>query len=257
LAGILAKRASLHRAVTAQTEQNHVLKSQIDRIQPLASIGLISSMIAHELNNILTPLANYAQLSIDNPQDVALREKALQKTVLNCERACKIQQSLLALASGNHQPKQHANLRDLIDELFACLCRDFRKEKINIVTDIPDDLEISMVPAQIQQVIMNLILNARDALLATGGTITISASRDEDHALITVADNGSGIPADILPQIFEPFVTTKDGQDPSSSGSGTGLGLAFCHQVVQDHDGAITVESAPGQGTTFKIILPL
>jgi signal transduction histidine kinase len=256
LAGILAKRASLHRAVSLQAQQNDALKSQMQQIQPLASIGLISAMIAHELNNILTPLANYAQLSIDHPDDAALREKALNKTVLNCHRACKIQQSLLALANGQRQDKQVASIRALVDEVFACLCRDFRKEKIDVVTDIDPKLEVPVVGAQMQQVVMNLVLNARDALLKTGGTITIKAFKNEDKAFIVVADSGPGIPADMLPRIFEAFVTTKSGSD-SSSGSGSGLGLAFCREIVQAHDGAITVESKPGAGTVFKIILPL
>ena len=257
MAGIIAKRASLHRAVASQMEQNHLLKSQMTQIQPLASIGLLSSMIAHELNNILTPLANYAQLSLDHPEDAALREKALRKTVLNCERACKIQQSLLALANGQRQKKESADFRALINEVFACLCRDFRKEKIEIVTDIPGNLVIPMVPAQIQQVIMNLILNARDALLPAGGTITIKACRSEDSAVITVSDTGKGIEQAVLAHIFEAFFTTKAGQDIPTAGSGSGLGLAFCREIVELHNGAISVQSQLGQGTTFKIILPL
>jgi signal transduction histidine kinase len=256
LAGILAKRASLHRTASLQSEQNDILKSQMQQIQPLASIGLISSMIAHELNNILTPLANYAQLAIEHPDDEALREKALRKTILNCERACKIQQSLLALASGQKQPRQVCNIRALVDDVFACLCRDFRKDKIDVVTNIDPLLEVSLVPAQIQQVLMNLILNARDAMLGTGGTITIEAFRKDDKAFLIVADTGPGIEPAMLPRIFEPFVTSKTGGD-GSSGSGTGLGLVFCREIVQSHDGAITVESKPSCGTTFRVMLPI
>jgi signal transduction histidine kinase len=255
LAGILAKRASLHRAVAAQTQQNHLLKSEMHRIQPLASIGLISSMIAHELNNILTPLANYAQLSLDHPDDIELREKALRKTILNCERACKIQQSLLALVNGQRQNRETVALGTLVEGVFACLCRDFRKEKINVAVDIPADMEVNVVAAQIQQVVMNLVLNARDALLPAGGRISIRASKAQDKTVITIADTGQGIPAEALPGIFEPFVTTKTAGD-ESSGSGSGLGLAFCREVIQAHDGSITVESKPDYGTTFSIILP-
>jgi signal transduction histidine kinase len=255
LSSILEKRASLHRAVSLQNEQNTILKSQIQHIQPLASIGLISSMVAHELNNILTPLANYAQLAIAHPEDAALREKALQKTILNCQRACKIQQSLLALANGQRQEKEVANLRGLVEEVFACLCRDFNKDKIKVIIDIPQGLQVAVVPAQIQQVVMNLILNARDAMLSKGGSITITASKGDDKVFLTVADTGPGIPSAMLAKIFDPFVTSKSGSD-SSSGSGSGLGLAFCKEIVQAHDGAITVESSPS-GTAFKIILPL
>lgn len=257
MAGIIAKRASLHRAVAAHAEQNEFLKSQMDRIQPLASIGLVSSMIAHELNNILTPLANYAQFSLDHPEDVELREKALRKTVLNCERACKIQQSLLALATGQRQTRTCVNLKHLIEEVFTCLCRDFRKEKIEVVIDIKPEIEVTVIPAQIQQVIMNLVLNARDAMLDTGGRITINAASCDEKAIVTVSDTGRGIDAAILPTIFDPFVTTKAGQDSQTSRSGSGLGLAFCREVIQAHNGAITVESQPSRGTTFRIVLPI
>jgi two-component system NtrC family sensor kinase len=228
----------------------------MERLQPLASIGLVSAMIAHELNNILTPLANYAQLAIDNPEDRELREKALRKTVLNCDRACKIQQSLLALASGRNQNREIINIRTLIDDVFACLCRDFRKEGISVITDIPDNLEVPVVSVQLQQVIMNLVLNARDALLPGGGRISITARKEQDRVLINVSDTGPGIAPEVLPRIFEPFVTTKAGQDSDSS-NGFGLGLAFCREVVTAHGGTITAESSPGQGATFRITLPL
>ncbi len=257
MAGILAKRTSLHRSLAAQSQQNQALKSQIDRIGPLASIGLISSMIAHELNNILTPLANYAQLSLDHPEDAELRAKALRKTVLNCERACKIQQSLLALANGQRQSREPANIRKLVDEVFVCMCRDFAKEKINVVIDIPADMEAPVVCAQIQQVIMNLVLNARQAMLPGGGTLTIRGWASDDRAFISVSDTGHGIPPEILAGIFEPFVTTKSGQNSPPEGAGSGLGLAFCREVANSHNGAITVESQPSRGTTFKIVLPM
>lgn len=257
MAGILAKRTSLHRSLAVQNQQNKALKSEIDRIQPLASIGLISSMIAHELNNILTPLANYAQLSLDHPEDAELRVKALQKTVLNCQRACRIQQSLLALVNGQHQPKQPANLKNLVDEVFTCMCRDFSKDKITINIDIPVDLKVSVVPAQIQQVIMNLVLNARQALLPQGGIISIRAQRTDDKVVISVSDTGRGIPPELLSRIFEPFVTTKTGLAAAPEEGGSGLGLAFCRQVVTAHNGVITVESGADQGTIFRIILPI
>ncbi|HSV26427.1 MAG TPA: ATP-binding protein [Sedimentisphaerales bacterium] len=257
MASILEKRTSLHRSLAAQNQQNQALKSQIARIQPLASIGLISSMIAHELNNILTPLANYAQLSLDHPDDAGLRDKALMKTVLNCQRACDIQQSLLALANGQNQKKQTANLLRLVEEVFTCMCRDFSKEKILIVVEIKPDIEVLVVPSQIQQVVMNLVLNSRQAMLPGGGTISIRGWRSDDRVVLAVSDTGPGISPEVLPHIFEPFVTTRADGTSSADGGGSGLGLAFCREVVNAHDGAITVESQPSQGATFKIILPI
>ena len=256
MASITEKRLSLHKHLEYQQHRNEALKSQLAGLQHLANIGTVSHMIAHEMNNLLTPLMSYATFALDNPDDKALTEKALQKAVQNCERASKIIESMLALVNGQTQEKKDARLLDLVEEIFTCLCRDFAKDGITVEIQIPDDLTVCVVPVQIQQVLMNLILNARDAMLPRGGVLTIRAADAADAVEIEVTDTGDGIePAD-LKNIFETFFTTKIDKGSPSEYSGAGIGLAFCKMIIDGHKGCISVESKPGHGSKFKIAFP-
>ena len=256
MASITEKRLSLHRRLEVQQHQNQALKSQFARLQHLANMGTVSYMIAHEINNLLTPLKSYAAFALGNPDDQALAEKALQKAVRNCERASKIMESMLALVNGRTQEKTNSRLFALIEEIFACLCRDFAKDGITVDIQIPDELTVWAVPVQIQQVLMNLILNARDAMLSRSGILTIKAAEKTNAVEIEVTDTGDGIePAD-LKNIFEAFFTTKADKDSPAEYSGAGIGLAFCKMIVDGHNGCISVESEPGNGSKFRITLP-
>lgn len=256
MTSIIEKRRSLHKHLTSQLQQNDSLKSQIVQLQALANIGTVTCMIAHEINNMLTPLTSYAELALKNPDDKPLTEKVLQRTVQNCQRASKIMESMLALANGEMQEEQDTPLLALVEEIFTCLCRDFAKDGINVSIQIAADVSVRAVPVQLQQVLMNLILNARDAMLHRGGILTIKAQQNADGTQIEVADTGSGIEQADMKKIFEPFFTTKKDNKLSSQHCGAGLGLAFCKKVIDVHKGSITVESEPTKGTIFKMTLP-
>ena len=256
MASITEKRLSLHRYLQEQQQENNALKSQLVQLQHLANIGTVSYMIAHEINNLLTPLRNYAAVALENPEDMGFVEKALQKTVRNCERASNIMESMLAVAKGKTQEKKNATLLTLVEEIFTCLCRDFAKDGITVKTSIPEDLTVWAVPVQIQQVLMNLILNARDAMLPRGGILTVKANQKSDAVEIEVSDTGEGIEPTVLNNIFDSFFTTKTNKNSSSEYSGAGLGLAFCKKIITEHKGLISVESRPAKGTKFKIKLP-
>ncbi|MHC4741657.1 MAG: sensor histidine kinase [Planctomycetota bacterium] len=256
MASITGKRLNLHRDLERRQAENEALKSQVQGLGHLANIGVASYMIAHEINNLLTPIGTYAGLALENPDDVELGKKALGKAARNCERASKIMESMLALANGQNQEKENYPLAELVEEVFACLVRDFSKDGINVDVQISPDLQVWAVPAQIQQLLMNLILNAREAMLGRGGILGIAARSNEKELEITVSDTGVGIAASDLEKIFEPFFTTKKGSDSPSGRLGSGLGLALCKRVVEAHDGTISVQSKPQEGSTFKIVLP-
>ena len=256
MTSIIEKRVSLHRRLASEQQQISALKAQASHLQALANIGTATCMIAHEVNNLLLPLGNYAALALSNPDDKLLIEKALQKTVRISERASKIMKSMLAVANSEIQERRETPLIILVEEVFNCLCRDFAKDKITVNLKVPDDLTVWAVPVQIQQVLMNLILNARDAMLPAGGILTIEAREITDAVKIGVSDTGYGIERDKLEKIFEPFFTTKRDKKSSSQNSSSGLGLAFCKQIVDAHGGCISVESKPDEGSTFKISLP-
>jgi len=256
LASVIERRRSLHKSLEDGQRQSQALQSQLNRLHPLATIGSASSMIAHEINNLLTPLGSYAQLALDHREDRDLVEKALRKAVLSCQRASRVMESMMAMAHGRRQDKVCALLKPLIEEVFVCLARDFTKDKITVKIEVQEDLSVYAVPVQIQQVVMNLVLNAREAMLDRGGTLTICAQTQADTVLIEVCDTGGGIPAETLEKIFEPFFSTKHTTGRPGECFGTGLGLAFCKTVVEAHDGHLCVHSKPGEGTVFKISLP-
>ena len=256
MASITEKRLCLHRQLEDQQQQNDALKSQLAHLQHLANIGTVSHMIAHEINNLLTPLKSYATLALNDPDDRTLAEKALQRVVRNCERASKITESMLDLADGHTQQKQSVRLVTLVEEIFTCLCRDFAKDGITVETSVPEDLTVWAVPVQIQQVIMNLILNAREAMLPRGGVLAVRAAEKTDTVEIEVTDTGDGIEQADLQNIFETFFTTKTDRKSPDEYSGAGLGLAFCRMIMDEHGGSISVESIPTNGSKFRIALP-
>ena len=255
MAGLIEKRRSLHRRLQQQSRQNRQLRGQVDQMQTLANLGMITAMIAHEMNNILTPLGTYAELALLHLDDRALVEKALRKATLNTERAGRILESMLAMVRGEHGERTHHRVDGVIEEVFTCLGRDFAKDGIQAVREIEDDLTVFGEQTQLQQMFMNLILNARQAMLPGGGRLTIRGLDEPDRTRMEVADTGCGIAPEHQERIFEPFLSTKD-HDAARAQGGSGLGLLFCRRVIDDHGGTIQVHSEPGRGTCFVVGLP-
>ncbi|MCF7954722.1 MAG: HAMP domain-containing histidine kinase [Phycisphaerae bacterium] len=256
--GLLEKRQSLNHQVKKQQKINETLASRIRHLQPLANLGLVSAMIAHEMNNILTPLGSYAELSMSHPEDIDLARKTIKKTAINSERAAKILHSMLTMARGQQQDKKGHNVKSLVDEVFTLIARDFSKDRIKLTINVPEDLTVYAESICLQQVLMNLVINARDAIVSsktTSGVLEISAYSQDGSVIIEVSDNGCGVEAADMEKIFDAFYSTKsENQKPGESGAG--LGLAFCKKVIDDHDGSISAISNGETGTTFKITLP-
>jgi len=226
------------------------LQAQLARTQRLATVGAVTAMVAHEFNNILTPVLNYAQLACKG--DETMREKAIHYALEGSMRATAICQALLDIAKNNHQSVRKVNLADLVNETLTTMGRDLKKDGITLINKVPASLTMTLHPVKLKQVLLNLILNARSAVLEKGGvkTISISAVRNNDTVRIRLADTGVGIKPENMKRIFEPFFTTK--QD-----NGTGLGLTISKQIVESMHGRLTVRSQPGKGTVFTITLPL
>jgi signal transduction histidine kinase len=254
LTSIIEKRLSLHQLLAQKEQENAALKSQNLQLQALANLGSATAMIAHEINNLLTPLTSYAGLAAENPSDQALVAKVLDRTARNCQRASKIMASLLGMANGQKQQEEEVDVRALVDEVFTGLCRDFTKDSIRVEIRVPEGLRLCCVPVQMQQVLMNLVLNARDAMLGRGGILRIEASGTDEGVEIAVHDSGDGISSENLKNIFRPFFTTKTGRERAAGGSG--VGLAFCRRIVEAHGGRIEVESQLNRGSTFTVRLP-
>jgi signal transduction histidine kinase len=253
---LIEKRKSLNKQVDLQRQQNKELKTKLTKLQAMANLGKVSAIVAHEINNILMPLGNYAQAALAHPQDKGLTEKALQKTIQNSARASEILESIMAMVNGEAGEVRECRLTNLVNEVFSCIGRDFEKDGIKVKLDIPADLIIHVVPVQFQQVIMNLVLNAYEAMQPRGGILSIKVMKQDDKIVFTVADTGCGINSENLDRLFEPFFSTKTPNSPAGR-TGAGLGLAFCAEIIESHNGTISVRSEQGKGTEFTITLPL
>jgi signal transduction histidine kinase len=255
LTSTITKRKSLHQELAENKRYVESLEKQIEKLERLAGIGTAASMILHEMNNLLTPLGNYAALALRNPQDESLTQKALQKAKKNCEQAAKVTEAVLGMTNGKNNERKTVKLAELVDEVFECLCRDFSKDSITVKKEISSDLTMCAAPVKLEQLIMNLVLNSRAALLETGGgTLNISGEQCGQFIKIKVSDTGCGMDEETAGRVFEPLFTTRANGGPGKSGAG--LGLAFCKKVAEEHGGTISVESEPGTGSTFTIMLP-
>ena len=242
---------SLDQQLAALQQQLDSVREQLTESQRLATIGTIAAVIAHEFNNLLTPIVSYSQFALssadsDKP-DMELIKKALSKAFGASTKAGKICQSMLGLARGQTAQSTVA-IQTLVDEVLLVLARDPQKDGLALRVQIQPELMVNGDPVQLEQVLLNLLINARQAMLGRGGSITIKASdvEGENSVRIQVIDTGPGIPEKLLPKIFQPFFTTK----------GTGLGLAICKEIVEHHRGRIEVNSVVGRGTTFGVVLP-
>lgn len=239
-----------------------MVKQQLTETQRLATIGTIAAVIAHEFNNLLTPIVSYSQFaqqsaSSDKP-DMDLIRKALGKAFQASSKAGKICNSMLSLARGESTFGQ-VSVQKVVDEVLMVLARDPQKDGIALRVQVQPDLLIDGDEVQIEQVLLNLLINARQAMLGKGGSLWVKAARSDDNAgemRLQVIDTGPGIPEKLLPKIFQPFFTTK-GTTKKGEARGTGLGLAICKEIIEHHDGRIEVQSEVGKGTTFTIYLPL
>lgn len=254
MTSIIAKRQTIHRQLAQQRLENETLAKEALQLESLANLGSAMAMIAHELNNLLTPLTNYAELALQNPEDRVLVERALRKTARNCRQTGKVMESILTLANAGDIKKVRTPLLPLVKGVFDCLCRDFKKDSITVEIRINENLNVWAVPVQLQQAMMNLILNAREAMLPRGGVLTIEAEQRSEGIRIRISDTGSGIEPSEKEKVFDTFFSTK--KKDKSVRSGSGLGLALCKKVVEGHNGSITVDSQPGKGTALTIILP-
>jgi len=243
--------------------EKKMLESQLLRAQRMESIGTLASGIAHDINNVLTPIMLSQELLREKMTDEE-SQRYLNIIERSTQRGASLMKQVMSYAKGIEGERNALQAVNLISEIRQIAKETFPRN-IEIRTDIPKDLwNISGDATQLHQVLMNLCVNARDAM-PDGGIIRILAENlliDEDYAhinidakvgpyiVITVSDTGTGIPPDILDRIFEPFFTTKE------HGKGTGLGLSTALGIVKSHGGFITVYSEVGKGTAFKVYLP-
>lgn len=241
--------------VVSQTETES-LRQQLLQAQKLSSVGAVASSVAHEFNNILTTILNYARMALKPSADLDAKTQALEKIVKGSQRAAAVIASMLGFARQGTGKRSRVDLVALIEEVLLLCEKDLGKHRVHVDRKFQGRPCAEVVPSQIEQVLLNLILNARQAM-PKGGYLRIEVRENPAASLVEIAirDTGLGIPPDKLRLIFEPFFTTKT---PDAAGTGgTGLGLSVCRQIIEQHQGRIRVESVVGQGSTFTVKLPV
>jgi PAS domain S-box-containing protein len=227
------------------------LEEQLQISEKMASIGLLAAGVAHEVNTPLTGISSFTQMLLQNADQEDPRTKVLEKIERQTFRAAKIVNGLLNLARPAQVDSGPIDLHAVVNDVLSLLEHQLKTSSIQVRKELlPSGAIVQGIEYKLQQVFLNLLLNARDAM-PRGGWLTIATSlRDDGMAVCEVADTGSGIPPDQLSRIYDPFFTTKE------IGKGTGLGLSITYGIVQEHGGSITCDSVVGQGTRFVLALP-
>jgi two-component system NtrC family sensor kinase len=228
-------------------------QAQLIQSEKLSGIGEFVAGVAHELNNPLTSVMGFSELLQKADTDPQHRRylDMIHKSSLRCQ---KIVQNLLSFARRHKPERKLSNINELVEGAVEILQYQMRTSNIEVVSRLDPHLPKAMVdPHQLQQVFLNIINNARQAIEANQpkGCVRITSETAGTNVRVTFQDNGPGIPEADLSKVFDPFFTTKD------AGKGTGLGLSLCYGIVKDHGGSITVRSRPGEGASFIIELPL
>ena len=227
------------------------LEEQLQISEKMASIGLLAAGVAHEVNTPLTGISSFTQMLLQGAQPDDPKTKVLEKIERQTFRAAKIVNGLLNLARPAQTDAGPVEVNAVVNDVLSLLEHQLRTGRIQVRKELTTAAPVAQgIEYKLQQVFLNLFLNARDAM-PRGGWLTIVTRVDGDSAVVEIADTGSGIPPDQMSRIYDPFFTTKD------IGKGTGLGLSITYGIVQEHGGTITCDSSVGQGTRFTLTLPL
>jgi two-component system, NtrC family, sensor kinase len=233
---------------------DHVrLEEQLQISEKMASIGLLAAGVAHEVNTPLTGISSFTQMLLEGADPADPKTVLLEKIERQTFRAAKIVNGLLNLSrpGTSSNERTEVDLNAVVTDVFSLLEHQFGVGSIKVRRDLaPMRAPVLGIEHQLQQVFLNLFLNARDAM-PSGGWLSVSTRVDDHGVVAEIADTGSGIPSEQLARIYDPFFTTK------TIGRGTGLGLSITYGIVHEHDGTIHCESAVGQGTRFRVTLPL
>ena len=230
------------------------LEEQLQISEKMASIGLLAAGVAHEVNTPLTGISSFTQMLLEGADPEDPKTKVLEKIERQTFRAAKIVNGLLNLSrpgSAATSDVMPVDVNTIIADVLSLLEHQFQLQRVAVRRELSDQpVAVLGVEQKLQQVFLNLFLNAKDAM-PKGGWLSITTRAEEGQAVVEVSDTGSGIPSEYLARIYDPFFTTK------AIGHGTGLGLSITYGIVREHDGTIDCDSSVGQGTRFTLRFPL
>ncbi len=234
-------------------ERERQLQEQLILSSRLAAIGELAAGVAHEINNPLTGIVGFSQRLLRKATDEETH-RDLERIYSESQRISRIVGNLLTFARRRGTDKEYVNINEVIRRTLELRAYELRTSNIEVGVELAADLPEIMVDFhQMQEVFLNLILNAEQVMVeaGSGGTLSIKTERVEGGIRVSFADSGPGIPAGDLDRLFDPFFTTRGEK------GGTGLGLSICHGIVTEHDGRIWAESKQGEGATFFVELPV
>jgi two-component system NtrC family sensor kinase len=243
---------SLVTSLNSMIKELNKRHKELVQAQKLASLGRLTSGVAHELNNPLNNISTSVQILIEELEegDFEYKKELLIGAEKEVERSKEIVKSLLEFARERSLTLKQVYFKDLVDNAIKRV-KSQVPENVTLKVEVPDDIQATVGPLGIERVLINLIVNAVQAM-KNGGEVTVKACKQESNSgfCFQVIDTGEGIPTDIISKIFDPFFTTKE------VGKGTGLGLSIIYGIIEQHGGKIKVSSEMGQGTTFTCFLP-
>ena len=248
---LLESYQDLEQKIEQRTKALREAQSQVSHQEKMASMGILAAGVAHEIGNPLTSISSIVQVIKRKVKDPALQEY-LNTILENIDRISRIVRELVDFSRPTGSEFTYVNVNDVIQNAVGIIKYDRRAKKVNLKLQLAEDVpNLFLVPDQLLQVILNMLINALDALKDGQGTIEIRSELKGDHVLISIKDNGQGIAPEHLNKIFEPFFTTK------KVGQGTGLGLSVSYGIIRNFKGKIDVKSELGKGSEFIIYLPL
>jgi signal transduction histidine kinase len=226
------------------------LEQQLLQTEKLTSLGLLAAGVAHEVNTPLAVISNYIQMLAKQLPGDDSRQRIIEKIVKQTFRASEIVNNLLNFSRTGAGEFGAVNLNEVIEETLTLVAHPFRAAHVSVIKSFEDNLPpVKGSGNRLQQVFLNLFLNARDAM-PSGGMLEVRTASQNGSVEVEVTDTGTGIPDEYLRRIFDPFFTTK------AIGRGTGLGLSVSYGIVQEHNGRMEVRSTPGKGTSFHLEFP-
>ncbi len=234
---------------TSDLESTHL---QLLHAEKLSATGKMAASIAHEFNNPIFGIRNVLEKILRRVQMDGSNQRFVQLAIQECDRITLLIRKILDFHSPSPDEKEWIDVHESIDDMILLIQKKFRMRDIELVREYTSDIpHIEAVPDQFKQVILNILQNAEEAIPEGGGRVTVATSTEKGKVQIQIKDTGSGIPPQVMKNIFDPFFTTKP------SVKGTGLGLSVTYGIVKKHNGEILVDSQPGHGSTFTVLLPI
>lgn len=257
-----AGQCTHYQGIVLDITDRHKTQQALLRSERMAAVGLLATGVAHEFNNVHTSMMGFIELALESADLPRSAGDKLRRAIRIGQRAAEITQNLLSYTRTAHAAHRSHDIEQVIQDSVGSLRPELDNARIEVLLETQATPPVLLDRALISQLLRNLLINATHALLSRDAPrITISSEVLDNHCLVTVSDNGIGIPEEHLSKLFLPFFSTKGERAPAGSPleavQGTGLGLSVCEAIAHNHGGELTVESTPDQGASFTLRLPL